>query len=253
MRIIEFGKENSEIMLLVHGMQVPWQMWTMHIKHFSKQYHIIFPILSGHDTEEISTFLSIHKEAEEIECFLLQRKYKQISVVCGISMGGTISALLWERGNIQINKLFLDGAPLVPYNTVVSKVITKQYSQLTHKIQNRDNKTLEKGKKNFIPLAYFDYFLDMIDVMTEQTIKNCVQSISAFQLSRNCNTTHTDIAYLHGTGSTEYYSKKSAKFLKKYYPKVHICSLRGLGHCENFLFSPDKHILMIIDELIISR
>lgn len=245
MRFIEAGESNPKVMLLIHGMQLPWQVWNEHIKHFSSLYHVIIPILSGHDPKEASTFLSIQEEAIKIENYLkLHNKTKRITI-CGVSMGGAISTVLWKRGQLQIDHLILDGAPLLPYNKIVSHFIKKQYLYLTAKIKKRDTNTLEKCKTNFIPSKYMTNFLTMIDKMNEETIKNCVSSISKYRLELDKTMKDVNLTYLYGTGIDEFYSKKSANYLSKNYPQAKIHRLKGYSHCKLFLCKPEEHILLI--------
>lgn len=245
MRFMEFGKSNKKTMLLIHGMQTPWQIWDGHIEYFSKQYHVIVPILSGHDTEEASTFISVYQEAKTIEDFLVQHNKNNIAVICGISLGGVISTLLWERGNVRIDNMILDGAPLLRHSKLISFFILKQYKYLTLKTKKRDFKVLEKCKNKFIPAKYMEYFLSIIDTMSDETITNCVNSIGSFQLPSNLNAKEMNIAYYYGTKLTEYYSKKSAKYLGKFYPKIDLHCFNGYEHGELFLFHPDDHIQAI--------
>lgn len=245
MRFIEAGKSHQKVMLLIHGMQVPWQAWNEHIKYFSNHYHVIVPILSGHDPEEASTFLSIQDEALKIEDFLTFHHKTKIWVICGVSMGGAISTVLWKRGNLQIENLILDGAPLLPYNKIISYIIAKQYLYLSAKVKKRDTKTLAKCETNFMPSKYMQYFLKMIDSMNEETIQNCVTSISNFQLDIDTNIKSVNLIYYYGTGANEYYSKKSAKYLFRNYPQTKMHCLKGCSHCEFYLYKPEKHISLI--------
>lgn len=245
MRFIEAGKSNQNVMLLIHGMQVPWQVWKEHINYFSECYHVIVPILSGHDPGDRSTFLSIQEEAVKIEDFLMLHNKTEITAVCGVSMGGAISTVLWKRGILQIENLILDGAPLLPYNKIVSNIIAKQYLYLSAKVKKRDTKTLTKCEANFMPSKYMKYFLDMMDIMNEETIQNCVISISKYRLSIDRNIKNVNLTYFYGTGINEYYSKKSAKYLSSEYPQAKIHCLKGCSHCEFYLYKPEKHISMI--------
>lgn len=245
MRFIEAGKSNQKVMLLIHGMQVPWQVWNEHTKYFSNLYHVIVPILSGHDSEDTSTFLSIQEEAVKIEDFLILHHKTEVIAICGVSMGGAISTVLWKRGNLQIENLILDGAPLLPYNKIISSIISKQYLYLTTKVKERDKKTLAKCETNFMPSKYMKYFLDMIDIMSEETIQNCVISISKYRLDIDKNIKNVNLTYFYGTGINEYYSKKSAKYLLSNYPQTNIYCLKGCSHCEFYLYKSEKHISLI--------
>ena len=51
MRILEFGNKENKKLLLIHGFQSPWQVWNPFIAHYETQYHILVPVLPGHDPE----------------------------------------------------------------------------------------------------------------------------------------------------------------------------------------------------------
>lgn len=174
----------------------------------------------------------------------MQHYEGKISVVCGVSLGGAISAQLWENKKLQIQKLFLDGAPLVPYNPLISFFIEKQYKYMTLKTKQRNKKILAKCEKTFIPPKHMSEFLKMMDLMSDETIKNCIKSISEFQLSTVCNK-KIKIAYYYGTKANEYYSIKSAKFIRAFYNNAEVHRQEGQVHCELFLFSPAEHIQII--------
>lgn len=244
MRFLEFGVSYQKIMLLIHGMQTPWQLWREHIEFFSHSYRVIVPVLSGHDTEEQSNFISILEEVKSIEEHILTQSDNKVFAVCGISMGGAISALLWERKKIRIDKLFLDGAPLLPYSVFIERMIEMQYKYVTLKTKKRSEKILEKCQKEFIPPKYMKFFLRMIDKMSDETIENCVKSVANFRLCANC-CPDIQLAYIYGTKANEYYSKKSAKFLRKFYPMAEVICLEGYSHTELFLFFPQEHIRLI--------
>lgn len=242
MKILEFGNHKHKKLMLIHGMQVPWQVWQPQIDHFSKQYCVIVPILDGHNPTEASTFSSIQNEADEIEKQYIERYGNELFAICGMSMGGSIASVLWTNGNLHINKLFLEGAPLVPQSKMLTAIITKEYISLTHKTQQRDPKTLTKCQKTFIPKKYMSYFLEMMDAMTDETITNCITSAGQFRLPENPKPDKIDIIYYHGTTLNELLSKKSAKFLQQYYPQTTVKRLDGYSHCQLGLWHPEEYI-----------
>ena len=59
MRILEFGDKQKEKIVLIHGINIPWQMWNEEINIYSEQYHVIVPVPNGYDTEGDAPFVSI--------------------------------------------------------------------------------------------------------------------------------------------------------------------------------------------------
>ena len=242
MNFLEFGNSKNKKIMLIHGIQTPWQVWKPQIEYFSQKYHVLVPILGGHNPKEESTFSSVQKEAENIENYYIKHYGDRIFGICGMSMGGTIASILWANERLHIEKLFLEGAPLVQQNSLMTSIILKQYLSLTHKTQQRDIKTLNMCEKTFIPQKYMPYFLEMIDAMSDDTIKNCTVSVGQYQLPKGLKMDNIDVLYYHGTTLNEMVSKKSAKYLKRHYPQAVITCQRGYSHCELSLHHPERYI-----------
>ena len=162
-----------------------------------------------------------------------------------MSMGGSVASALWANGKLHIEKLFLDGAPLVRQNKLLTVLLTNQYISLTHKTRQRDVKTLNMCEKTFIPKQYMQYFLEMMDAMSDETIKSGVTSVGHFQLPNNVKWDNIDVIYYHGTTLNEMVAKKSAKYLKKHYPQAKVVCLKGYSHGELVLRHPEQCIKLV--------
>lgn len=63
MTIHEFGKENKEIIVLIHPSIVRWDYFERVIPLLERDYHLIVPALPGYDEEEKSDFTSVEQIA----------------------------------------------------------------------------------------------------------------------------------------------------------------------------------------------
>ena len=70
---------------------MPWQVWEEYIEHYKKDFHVIVPILSGHNPEEKEDFISFSAEAGELENYIIPRYGKEMYAVYGMSMGGVLA------------------------------------------------------------------------------------------------------------------------------------------------------------------
>lgn len=95
--------------MLIHGFQVPWQVWQPQIDYFSQKYCVVVPILEGHNLLEKSTFKSVQKSAEAIEKHYIEHYGVRVFAICGMSLGGSVASALWANDKLQIEKLFLEG------------------------------------------------------------------------------------------------------------------------------------------------
>lgn len=116
-----------------------------HIEYYKNKFHIIVPIMSGHNPDVKDDFISFAADAIEIEDYILSRYGKEIYAVYGMSMGGVLTATLWQNNRLTFDKVIFDGSPLVSYNKLMKGFMKKFYVDITHKSQQRDRKTVEHG------------------------------------------------------------------------------------------------------------
>lgn len=244
-----FGDRKNKAVVLIHGVLTPWQIWERQVFVLKEKYFVIVPALDGHIEEHESEFISIEDEACQIEIFLKKENIREIFALCGLSMGGVIAYKIFQRQNIRINNLVMDGAPLVKMSFISEKAMTMAYKSIIHKSKKRDKKTLDNFKKDFLPEKYLDSFLKFADTMTDSTIKNMLHSVCAGECVPVDNSDNTKILYLHGTQGNEVYSKKSAQKMQKHYPDMEIKCFDGYKHAELAVYDPDKWLDTVISFL----
>lgn len=86
MRIHEFGENNNSVMVLVHGVLTPWQIWMPQVETFKEKYHVYVVALNAHTEEEASEFISLKEEVEKKEEHLMERGIQKVDVLCGLSI-----------------------------------------------------------------------------------------------------------------------------------------------------------------------
>ncbi len=243
MKILEFGDTTKRKLILIHGFQSPWQVWNKYIDYYKKDFHIIVPVMSGHNPEEKEDFVSFAAEAKKIEEYIISRYGEDIYAVYGMSMGGVLTATLWQNKKLVFEKVIFDGSPLVSLNGLMRRFMKKFYLDITHKSQKRDKKTVEQATKVIISEDNLDNFLNVLDSMSDATVENSIDSVAAFQLRTDIRTPNTRVHFFHGTAPNEMIAKKSAKYVRKYYPTTSVKCFEGKFHCENALFHPEVMIV----------
>lgn len=248
MLVHEFVDENKPIMVFVHGVLTPWQVWTPQIASFSEYYNIYVIALNAHTEEMASEFVSVLAEAEEIVQYFMAKNIDTIDVLCGISLGGKIAHEIWRGGKLNIHNLIMDGAPLVACPKFAIKIMIKNYKDIIHKSKVRDAKVIENFKKYFLPEKYLDSYLKIADLITDKSIENIVNSAFAGGKIEGVNN-QSRILFIHGTTGNEVLSKKAAKLMKKYYPMTEVVCFKGDAHCYKAIYQPEKWISVVKDFL----
>ncbi len=75
MNIHEFGKENNEIILLIHPSVVKWDYFENVIPLLQEKYHLLIPALPGYDFENDSDFTSVEQIASVQEVTEIYMQY----------------------------------------------------------------------------------------------------------------------------------------------------------------------------------
>ena len=223
MEILEYGNPKNDKIILIHGFQSPYQLWNDYIDYYKNDYCVIVPILAGHNINENDDFVSFDICAKELEEYYIT-KY-----------GNKVFAI---NKNIEIEKLILESSPLLSWNKFMTNYFTKWYLNITHKTQNRDERTIKQAIGTIISEDKVDVFLELFDHLSDKTIINCVQE----DLPSDINTPNTEIYYFYGSKINEILFRKVAHYLRKNYQNTTTICLKGKGHCEDALINPEEHI-----------
>jgi len=242
METLEFGNKENKKIILIHGFQSPYQVWDEYIEYYKSDYHIIVPILPGHNPKKKEEFIFFKECAKEIEDYYISNYGNDVYAIFGMSMGGVLTATIWENKRLNIEKVIFDGSPLVLINSFIKKFMLRFYIDITHKSKQREQRTLEQAVNNIITKDKLKYLLKVLDNMSDTIITNYINDIGKFKLAENIDTKNTKVYYYHGTKTNEMLAKKTAKYIKKYYPNSNIICFNGKGHCENSLLNPNEMI-----------
>ncbi len=253
MDILEYGSKENKSIIFIHGFQCPYQIWNRYIDYYKGKYHVIIPILEGHNPKKKEKFVSLQHTAKKIEDFYISNYGTDVYAVYAISYGGIIAANIWQNRRLNISKLIFDGSPLTSYPKILKSYLTNFYMQVTHKSQRRDKKTLAQAVNGICPEEYLNDFLQVLDNMSDENIRNYIEAWSNYRLPKNIDTATTKVYFFYGTKSNEILARKSAKYMKKYYSNSEIIRLNGKGHCETALFYPNEMIERLNKILLCGR
>lgn len=100
MNYIEYGKENRNVIILLHGGGLSWWNYREVAKILQSHYRVILPILDGHSKCDYD-FTTIEANAIEVIKFIEERFGDSVLLIGGLSLGGQIVLeILSQRKNI---------------------------------------------------------------------------------------------------------------------------------------------------------
>lgn len=241
MKVHTFADGKKPVMVLIHGVLTPWQIWLPQINAFKDRYDIYAIALNAHTAEQASEYISVSSECDEIISYFDQRGIDEIDVMCGISLGGKIAYNIFKSERLKIRSLVLDGAPLIKCPSIAVGIMTKNYTSIIHSSKKRDARVIENFKKYFLPEKYLEEYLKIADLMTDSSIKNIVHS-SFTEDKFDISIENTRILFIHGTKGNEILSKQSARLLKKHCKNTDVVCFKNDPHCYKAIYRPEEWI-----------
>ena len=246
MRIYEFGKENTERILLIHPSLVTWDYFEYVIPLLEKQYHLLVPALPGYDLEDSSQFSSVEEIASELADDLQRRGIQEVKAAYGCSMGGSIVLRMAADGKLKAQNSILDGG-ITPYQLPWI---------LTRLIAVRDFGMMALGKlggekvivKAFSSTEFTEedmrYVVEIFRHCTYRTLWNTFDSCNNYRMPKRIMRFPGKIWY--------WYAEKERrardwdlKYMKKFIPDTVFKCFGEMDHGDMALFYPG----MLAEEL----
>ncbi len=89
MNYVEYGKENSNVIILLHGGGLSWWNYKEVAERLQTDYHVVLPILDGHAGCD-KPFTTIENNALDIIEFVNSKLGGSVLIMGGLSLGGQI-------------------------------------------------------------------------------------------------------------------------------------------------------------------
>ena len=246
MHIHEFGKENKQIILLIHPSVVKWDYFENVIPLLQEKYHLLIPALPGYDFESDSDFTSVEQIASELNDWLIIEGHKELYAVYGCSMGGSIALMVALEQRITIKHCIMDGG-ITPYQLpwIVTRVIAlKDYLlmmlgraggvALLEKVFSTD----EYSKEDL------QYVVDVLKHCSRKTLWRTFDSCNNYKVPKLVQNVNTQIHYWYAKNE-EKERKQDIAYMKEMFPQTKFTELPNLGHGGLVLLKPELFSEMI--------
>ena len=245
MNYVEYGKEKSDIIILLHGGGLSWWNYEEVAKSLQNDYHIILPILDGH-AESDKPFTTIENNATEIITFIDTHFQGSVFLIGGLSLGGQILLEILSQRNNICKYAIIESALVIPSKqtySMIAPAFGSCYGLIQYKWFSRLQFKWLKIKSDL-----FDcYFRDTCAISKKDMIA-FLQANSLYSLKRtikNC----TARVYVFVGRKENNAMQKSAQIIHQSLQKSSLQVLTGLYHGE-FSINHGKDYANKIREMI---
>ena len=210
MHYVEFGKENNNIILLLHGGGLSWWNYEDVAKSLQKDYHVILPILDGHAKSE-KPFTTIEDNADEIIAFIDAHLGGSVFLIGGLSLGGQILLEILSQRNDICKYAIIESALVIPSKLMYSMIKPafgscygliqyKWFSKLQFKSLKIKSDLFDHYYKDTCAISKKDMiaFLQANSLYSlKESIKNCTAKVYVFVGEKENNTMQKSAQIIH--------------------------------------------------------
>lgn len=123
MKYFEFGTENKELVVVLHGGGVSYQGAEPTAKILARKYHVILVGYDGFNPSEPETeFVSVQYEARKLGDYIVENYNGHIDILYGLSYGGRVLMEVLSDDRLTITTTIADGISLKDYPDIKSKI-----------------------------------------------------------------------------------------------------------------------------------
>ena len=243
MRVQEFGQQNPDIIMLLHGGGLSWWNHREVAKILSAQYHVVLPVLDGHADSD-APFTTIEDNAARLISYIDTHFGGQVMALGGLSLGGQVAVEMLSRRPHICRYALLESA-LVKPTKLTAALIGPTFGMSYGLISQKWFAKLQADYLG-IPKALFDdYYRDTCKISKTDMIAFLTAN-SLYAIKPSLSETKAKVKIVAGT-KEQNSIRASAKLLHNAIPGSTVELLAGMRHGDLSMNHPQRYARMLTE------
>lgn len=241
MTVIEFGKQNQDTVLLLHGGGLSWWNYREAARLLEEDYHVVLPVLDGHADSD-AAFTTIEDNAARLISYIDSYFGGQVAVLGGLSLGGQVALeMLSQRPDIC--RYALIESALVKPSKLTAALIGPTFGMSFGLIKQRWFAKIQAAYLGIPNELFEDYYRDTCAIPKADMIA-FLKANFAYEIKMGLRETTAKVKII--AGSKEQKSiLGSVKLIHQTIPGSHLEILNGLRHGDLSLNHPERYVRML--------
>ena len=242
MKCVEYGNQNPETIILLHGGGLSWWNYRDVAQLLSDRFHVVLPILDGHADSD-APFTSIEENATRIIAHIDEHFDGKVLAICGLSLGGQIAVeMLTQRPDIC--RFALLESTLVKPSKLTHALIKPTFGMSYGLIKQKWFAKMQAAYLGIPQKLFDDYYRDTCKISKEDMIA-FLESNSAYSIKPALRDAQAKVHIVFG--SKEQSSiRASGKLLNHTILGSTLESLPGYNHGDLSLNHPQAYAQMLL-------
>ena len=237
MRYVEYGNQNPETVILLHGGGLSWWNYREVAQLLADKYHVVLPILDGHADSD-APFTSIEDNAARIIGHIDEHFGGKVLTVGGLSLGGQIAVeVLTQRPDIC--RFALIESALVKPMKLTHALIGPTFGMSYGLVKQKWFAKMQAAYLGIPKKLFDDYYRDTCKISKEDMIA-FLKSNSAYSIKPALRDTQTKVHIVFGS-KEQSPIRTSGKLLNRMIPDSTMEVLPGYNHGDLSLNHPQAY------------
>ena len=237
MRYVEYGNQNTETVILLHGGGLSWWNYRDVAQLLSDRFHVVLPILDGHADSD-APFTSIEDNAARIIAHIDEHFGGKVLALGGLSLGGQIAVEMLTQRPAICSFALIESALVKPMK-LTHALIKPTFGMSYGLIKQKWFAKMQAAYLGIPKKLFNDYFRDTCKISKEDMIA-FLQSNSAYSIKPALRDAQAKVHIVFG--SKEQSSiRTSGKLLNHTIPDSTLESLPGYRHGDLSLNHPQAY------------
>ena len=237
----EYGKENSKVIMLIHGGGLSWWNYRKEAQLLKNDYRVILPVLDGHADSD-RPFVSIEDNASEIISFINDNFGGHILLLGGLSLGGQVLLeMLAQRSDI-CEYAIVESAAVIP-SRFTHMMVAPAFGSCYGLIRNKRFAKIQFDSLHMNEDFFDDYYRDTCAIGKRDLIA-FMKANTAYMLKGSIAECSAKVTVVTGEKENREVLR-SADILEQKMPKCSKQIQPGLHHGEFSLNYAESYVQLI--------
>ena len=243
MTIMEYGQQNPEVIMLLHGGGLSWWNYREAAQKLAEQYHVVLPVLDGH-ADSAAPFSTIEENAARLISYIDTHFGGQILAIGGLSLGGQVAVEMLSQRKDICQYALLESA-LVKPTKLTAALIGPTFGMSYGLIKQKWFAKLQAEYLGIPRALFHDYFRDTCKIGKADMIA-FLKANSLYAIKPSLAETIAKVKIVAGSRDQSNI-RDSAVLLNRAVPGSSMELLPGLRHGDLSLNEPGQYAKILTE------
>ena len=243
MNIIEYGKENTDVMIFLHGGGLSWWNYQEAAELLADRFHIVIPILNGHSGSD-TCFTTIEEQVERLINYIQNTHGGRVLLIGGVSLGSQVLLEILSRKRDVCQFAVIESASVIPLKRSIP--LMKSLISLSYPLIKRKWFSKLQFRSLHIKEEYFDRYYSDTRKLRKEDLCAFLAENSTYSIKDTLSQCKANVLVIVG-GKEQSRIKQSAKMIASALSNSEIVVTKKLFHGELSINYARKYAEMLLE------